>query len=231
MIPRAAGRTVPAGDVVEPPADLGGRVVLPVGAVGGHLVAGQRLRDAVGTGRWVVGVDVPATLAIPERSQALHLADAEPAVEHHRAAERAVPAVAAARRGHRRGVGRRRLLLFLRVRRAGRWLGRRRVRVLHRQLVGDQGKGRCCTQAVHVRRAQVPLLVRTAGDLLVGPGGFEPIQRVSRGRRLDVGDGLAGGSNRGTALGADKCEHRHHEGGSGEDASQRNANGYGTLHE
>ena len=51
--PGAARAAVAVGDVAQAPADLRGRVGLPVGAGAGHLRAGQRLRDAVR--RWRSG--------------------------------------------------------------------------------------------------------------------------------------------------------------------------------
>src|SRR6478735_3918041 len=75
---RAAGRAVAVADVAEAPLDLGGGVRLPVRPGGGHLGAGQRLRDAVrGRGR-VVGVDAPAALADPEAVEAAELVGGEP---------------------------------------------------------------------------------------------------------------------------------------------------------
>src|SRR5262249_62103542 len=63
---RAVGRL----DVPKPPADLGGRVRLPVGASTRHLGAGQRLRDAVRTRGRVAGGGVPATLGVPQAPHA-----------------------------------------------------------------------------------------------------------------------------------------------------------------
>src|SRR5690606_31911900 len=71
--PRVARRAVPAGDVVEAPLDLGGRVGLPVRARGRHLRAGQRLRDAVRAAVPVRRALVPAALLVPELLQAAPL--------------------------------------------------------------------------------------------------------------------------------------------------------------
>src|SRR5580700_4866613 len=72
--PGAARRAVTALDVGEAPADLGSRVGLPVGAGARHQRARQRLRDAVRAGTRVLGGDVPAALALPERLEARELA-------------------------------------------------------------------------------------------------------------------------------------------------------------
>ena len=77
VAPGAAGAAVAVLDVAEAPADLGHRVGRPVGAGRGHLRAGQRLRDAVGRGGRVVGVDPPAGLAGVERVEAAELVQAE----------------------------------------------------------------------------------------------------------------------------------------------------------
>src|SRR3954447_4010481 len=68
--PRTAGCAVARPDILQPPADLGRRVVLPVGSGGRHLRARQGLRDAVRRGGRVVGVHVPAALAHVERVEA-----------------------------------------------------------------------------------------------------------------------------------------------------------------
>ncbi|SNY28846.1 hypothetical protein SAMN05421748_103143 [Paractinoplanes atraurantiacus] len=47
VLPGAARGLVAALDVAEAPLDLGGGVGLPVGALGGHLAAGEGLGDAV----------------------------------------------------------------------------------------------------------------------------------------------------------------------------------------
>src|SRR4051794_33648694 len=68
-----AGRAVGLADVPEPPADLGDRVGTPVRSERRHLVAGQRLRDAVGAGARVARVGVPAALTAPQSLQAAPL--------------------------------------------------------------------------------------------------------------------------------------------------------------
>src|SRR5699024_7757501 len=73
VAPGTARSAVPAGDVVQAPGDLGGRVGPPVRARGGHLRPGQRLWDAVGTGGGVLRVRVPVALPLPERVQAAPL--------------------------------------------------------------------------------------------------------------------------------------------------------------
>src|ERR1700734_4517860 len=65
-IPRAAWGAVNGLDVSEAPFDLGSRVGLPVRAGAGHLVAGQRLRDAVRAGVRVFRLVVPAALPVPD---------------------------------------------------------------------------------------------------------------------------------------------------------------------
>src|SRR3954470_10112839 len=106
--PRAARVAVAALDVAQPPRDLRGGVGAPVGADGGHLAAGQRLRDAVRVGAGVVGLGVPAALFLPELVEARHRVEAEAAVEQDRAADAPVAAVLAAglrdRAGERHGL-------------------------------------------------------------------------------------------------------------------------------
>src|SRR6185437_7600913 len=53
VIPRGTWSTVDVLDIAQPPFDLGDGVGLPVRRYRGHLVAGQRLGDAIGTGRGV----------------------------------------------------------------------------------------------------------------------------------------------------------------------------------
>jgi hypothetical protein len=93
--PSAARVVVPAGDVVEAPADLGDRVGLPVVAFGGHLAPRVGLGDAVGADR-VRGELVPAGLAAPEEFQARELLEVPAPFEGERAAGGAVPGVLAA---------------------------------------------------------------------------------------------------------------------------------------
>src|SRR3984885_6890788 len=79
-IPRAAWGAVNGLDISEAPLDLGGRVGLPVRARARHLVAGQRLRDAVRAGVRVFRLVVPAALPVPDVEQAAplrRLAEAE----------------------------------------------------------------------------------------------------------------------------------------------------------
>src|SRR5690348_8157060 len=71
VIPRAAGRAVPALDIPESPVHLGGEAGCPVRAGRRHLAAGKRLRDAVRAAAGVVGVDIPVRLAVPERDEAV----------------------------------------------------------------------------------------------------------------------------------------------------------------
>src|SRR5690606_29724999 len=95
-LPELPGRlrtAVPVLDVAQSPADLGGGVGLPVGAGGGHLVARQRLRDAVRAGSRVVRLVVPPTLAAPERVQRRHLVQAEPELGEQCAPDRPVAGV------------------------------------------------------------------------------------------------------------------------------------------
>src|SRR4051794_8371223 len=75
--PGAARRAVAVPDVPEAPADLRLGIVGPVGAGGGHLGAGQCLGNAVGRGRGVVRVDVPAALLAPDAVQAAELRGAQ----------------------------------------------------------------------------------------------------------------------------------------------------------
>src|SRR6218665_1773184 len=70
VAPRAARGAVPAGDVAEPPGDLRRRVGRPVAARGRHLLAGQRLRDAVGARADIVRVDVPVRFLVPQGDEA-----------------------------------------------------------------------------------------------------------------------------------------------------------------
>ena len=92
---------VAALDVVQAPLDLRGGVGLPVVAELRHLVAGQRLRDAIRAGALVLGHVVPAGLLGPQLVQAGHLAEGEARGEQQRASDGAVAAelVAAARDG------------------------------------------------------------------------------------------------------------------------------------
>src|SRR3954454_8029419 len=87
--PGAAGGAVAAPDVAESPPDLGGRVVGPVRTGGGHLRAGEGLRDAVGRRRRVVRVHVPAALADVEGVQAGELAAGEAEPGQQRPGDRA----------------------------------------------------------------------------------------------------------------------------------------------
>src|SRR5690606_23081279 len=97
--PRAARGAVAAGDVRQAPADLRVGVGGPVGAERGHLVAGKRLRDAIGAGGAVVRGVTPAGLARPQVVQAQPLV-AAPAVQLARKAlaELAVAALLRRRR-------------------------------------------------------------------------------------------------------------------------------------
>src|SRR5690606_2616833 len=87
MSPGAAGAAVPALDVAQAPADLGGGVGGPVGAGGGHLGAGEGLRDAVGARRGVVGVPAPVGLAGPQRVEAAELVGGEAELREQRAGD------------------------------------------------------------------------------------------------------------------------------------------------
>src|SRR4029078_9149546 len=65
---------VRAGDVLQTPADLSRRVGLPVRTGARHLAAGQGLRYSGGAAARVVGLVVPARLAVPQRLEARELA-------------------------------------------------------------------------------------------------------------------------------------------------------------
>src|SRR4051812_2398061 len=72
--PGLAGAAVPAVHVVQAPLDLRGRVGLPVGTGGRVLGGGQGLEEAVGAGRGVDRVVVPAGLVVHDVAEALELA-------------------------------------------------------------------------------------------------------------------------------------------------------------
>src|SRR5690606_38695979 len=92
--------------VAQAPADLGGRVGLPVRAGAGHLAARQGLRDAVGARGGVLRVGVPVALALPEGLQAAPLVAAPAVAGEHRLGDR----LRAAALGGGRGGGRSALL-------------------------------------------------------------------------------------------------------------------------
>src|SRR5690606_26558603 len=75
----ARGRVAPR-DVVQAPPDLRLGVGAPVRSVGGHLVAREGLRDAVGAGAGVVRGVAPAGLTRPQVVEAQPLV-AGPAVD------------------------------------------------------------------------------------------------------------------------------------------------------
>src|ERR1700729_4187487 len=68
--PGPARGAVAALDVAQAPLDLGRHVGLPVRPGAGHLVTGERLRDAVGPALAILGVVAPAALAAVDVVQA-----------------------------------------------------------------------------------------------------------------------------------------------------------------
>ena len=104
--PRAARGSVGAVDVAEAPDDLGRGVGLPVGAGARHLAAGQRLRDAGGTARRVVGGVRPAGLLLPQLVEALELVVAPAVRRRGEVTGGRAGAVGGVGRGERFGGGR-----------------------------------------------------------------------------------------------------------------------------
>ena len=83
MVPGRARPAVPALDVAQAPADLGGGVAAPALAGAGHLAARHGLRDAVGARVRILGVLVPAAFPVPQLVQRGPLALAPAVVREH----------------------------------------------------------------------------------------------------------------------------------------------------